>query len=91
MARAACTSPLPVSMASAFESPIRAIEDGHLAKATDTLDRYAGRINTLLGESRRLWAGHAQTIDDERRHVGDQIVSFDDLVTTAVNRAFEQA
>ncbi|WP_030144359.1 type I-E CRISPR-associated protein Cas7/Cse4/CasC [Glycomyces sp. NRRL B-16210] len=80
----AVRSDRPVSLAAAFERPVRAVDDGHLGRAVDTLDDYAGRITKLLGASRRTWAGHAQVLDQDLKSLGDAADSFDDLVDAAV-------
>jgi CRISPR system Cascade subunit CasC len=76
----------PVSLAAAFERPIRAGDDGHVTLAATTLDTYAGRITRLLGAPRQLWAGHTQVLDEDRPHLGENLDSFDDLVAAAVAR-----
>ena len=87
----AVRSDRPVSLAAAFERPVRALDDGHLIQAADTLDTYAGRIHRLLGVERQLWAGHAQVLDESRAHLGTPADAFDELVAAAVARAFVQA
>lgn len=86
----AVRSDRPASMAAAFEAPIRAGEDGHLAKAASTLDSYAGKVNALLGIERRQWSAHTQVLDEERGNLGSAHASFDDLVADAIAHTLPQ-
>ena len=86
----AVRSDRPASMAAAFEAPIRGNDNGHLADAAVTLDRYAGKVNTLLGVERRLWSAHTQVLDVTRKHLGGQHAAFDGLVADAIAHALPQ-
>jgi CRISPR system Cascade subunit CasC len=86
----ALRSDRPVSLAAAYERPVRALDDGHLTGAADILDTYAGRLHRLLGADRQLWSGHAQTLDDARDHLGETHDAFDSLIAAAASRAFDQ-
>ncbi|MDG4768626.1 type I-E CRISPR-associated protein Cas7/Cse4/CasC [Solwaraspora sp. WMMD406] len=76
----------PVSLAAAFETPVRASWDSGYADASrQRLADYANRIHRLLGERGRIFHGHA-TIDDKGlEHLGDACPSFDSLITAAVD------
>ncbi|MCD0444219.1 type I-E CRISPR-associated protein Cas7/Cse4/CasC [Glycomyces sp. A-F 0318] len=80
----------PVSLAAAFERPIRALDEGHVAQAADRLDSYAGRLHRLLGSDRQLWAGHAHVLDQTPANLGGAHESFDDLIQAAVTCAWVQ-
>lgn len=86
----AVRSDRPVSLAAAFERPIRAIDDGHVSQAATVLDTYAGRLHRLLGSERQLWAGHAHVLDQSPTNLGEAHEAFDDLVQAAVARAWGQ-
>jgi CRISPR system Cascade subunit CasC len=85
----AVRSDRPVSLAAGFET---AVDDpaGYAPVAARILDDYAGRVNTLVGEDRRLWSGHAQTALETRTNLGDPHESFDALVNNAVELAYGQ-
>lgn len=86
----ALRSDRPVSLAAAFERPIRALDEGHVTQAADRLDTYAGRLHRLLGSDRQLCAGHAHVLDQTPANLGDTHDAFDDLVRAAVARAFDR-
>lgn len=78
----------PLSLATAFEAPVASTQ-GHLAPSMSELDAYANEATTLLGRRHRLWAGHAAA-RAKLDHLGAQHDSFDDLVESAVARAYTQ-
>jgi CRISPR system Cascade subunit CasC len=80
----------PVSLASAFEAPVRApLDGGYGTRAQENLNGYAERINKLLGTDGRIWHAHATT-GDKLSGLGDQIASYPQLVRTAMDRAGQQ-
>lgn len=86
----AVRSDRPVSLAAAFERPVRALDDGHVTQAVDRLDAYAGRLHRLLGADRQLWTGHAHVLDQTPANLGGAHETFDDLVQATVARAWVQ-
>jgi len=78
----------PVSLASAFEAPVRATFDGGYAEPSRRqLSDYAGRIYRLLGKHGLIYHGHASIDDKGLEQLGDTHPSFDDLVAAAVAAA----
>jgi CRISPR system Cascade subunit CasC len=76
----------PVSLASAFESPLTGAE-GYLRASARRLDAHANSVNTLLGIERRYWSGHTATdlaFDATPSALGSAHESFTSLVTGAV-------
>ncbi|MFJ6199599.1 type I-E CRISPR-associated protein Cas7/Cse4/CasC [Micromonospora sp. NPDC092111] len=78
----------PVSLASAFETPVRApLDSGYAEPSRQRLADYAGRIHRLLGDQGLIFHGHA-TIDDKGlEELGDARQSFDSLIAAAVEHA----
>ncbi|MFI9644387.1 type I-E CRISPR-associated protein Cas7/Cse4/CasC [Micromonospora sp. NPDC051925] len=76
----------PVSLASAFETPVRApLDSGYAEPSRQRLADYAGRIHRLLGDRGLIFHGHA-TIDDKGlEQLGDACQSFDSLIAAAVD------
>ncbi|MFI7077126.1 type I-E CRISPR-associated protein Cas7/Cse4/CasC [Micromonospora sp. NPDC049903] len=76
----------PVSLASAFETPVRALLDsGYAEPSRRQLAEYAGRIHRLLGDQGRIYHGHA-TIDDKGlEQLGEARPSFDALIAAAID------
>ncbi|WP_213456979.1 type I-E CRISPR-associated protein Cas7/Cse4/CasC [Rhizomonospora bruguierae] len=75
----------PVSLASAFESPVRAPLDGGFGpKARTVLSEYAGHVYRLIGRDGLLH--HAHAIADEKRldNLGDLASSHTTLVQDAI-------
>ncbi|QSB06527.1 type I-E CRISPR-associated protein Cas7/Cse4/CasC [Natronoglycomyces albus] len=86
----AVRSDRPASMAAAFERPVRAVDQGHLATAAATLDRYIGRVNRLLGADHLQWSANTHLLDDAPNQLGESRDSFDDLIDEAVRNALPQ-
>ncbi|WKU03500.1 type I-E CRISPR-associated protein Cas7/Cse4/CasC [Micromonospora sp. HUAS LYJ1] len=76
----------PVSLASAFETPVRApLDSGYAEPSRQRLADYAGRIHRLIGDRGLIFHGHA-TIDDKGlEQLGDACQSFDSLIAAAVD------
>jgi CRISPR system Cascade subunit CasC len=78
----------PVSLASAFEAPVRATLDGGYAEPSRRqLADYAGRIYRLLGNHGLIYHGQASIDDKGLEQLGEVQPSFDSLVTAAINAA----
>ncbi|PSK81889.1 CRISPR-associated Cse4 family protein [Murinocardiopsis flavida] len=73
----------PLSLASAFEAPIRPAE-GHFAPSLAAIDAYAESANALLGADHRLWAGHTLAGGDKPTRLGTRHASYEALVGAAV-------
>jgi CRISPR system Cascade subunit CasC len=78
----------PISMAAAFETPVRADYDGGFSgPSRAALADYARDINRLLGNKNRPFHGHAGRVEKALAGLGDLHESFDALVTGAVDSA----
>lgn len=75
----------PVSLASAFEEPVRALATGGYAgPARQALDSYAGNVYRLIGHDGLLHHAHATVDDKELSGLGAKVSSYRELVTDAV-------
>ncbi|MFS8204684.1 type I-E CRISPR-associated protein Cas7/Cse4/CasC [Streptomyces sp. CWNU-52B] len=80
----------PLSLAAAFERPVRhAPGGGYTQPATQTLSEHAAALNQLLGSKHRIAHGYATAQTDDIDHLGQRHASFDDL-TDALTRAAAQ-
>ncbi|MFC4018970.1 type I-E CRISPR-associated protein Cas7/Cse4/CasC [Micromonospora sp. GCM10011542] len=78
----------PVSLASAFETPVRApLDSGYADPSRRQLADYAGRIYRLLGDRGLIYHGHASVDDKGLEQLGENRPSFDALIAAAVDRA----
>lgn len=78
----------PVSLASAFEAPVRApLDSGYADSSRRQLADYAGRIFRLLGDRGLIYHGHASIDDKGLEQLGENRPSFDALIAAAVDRA----
>lgn len=86
LAYVAVRSDRPVSLASAFETPVRApLDSGYAEPSRRQLADYAGRIYRLIGDRGLIYHGHA-TIDDKGlEQLGDTRQSFNNLIAAAVD------
>ncbi|MGW7529821.1 type I-E CRISPR-associated protein Cas7/Cse4/CasC [Streptomyces sp. NPDC054783] len=76
----------PVSYAAAFEKPVKhAHGGGYTQPAVQALAQYAGAVNQLLGQRRRIAHGYT-TLQPDDVDLGTRHASFDDL-TDAVTEA----
>ncbi|MEV5695323.1 type I-E CRISPR-associated protein Cas7/Cse4/CasC [Micromonospora globbae] len=76
----------PVSLASAFETPVRAtLDSGYADPSRRQLADYAGRIYRLLGERGLIYHGYASIDDKGLEQLGDNHPSFDALIAAAVD------
>jgi CRISPR system Cascade subunit CasC len=77
----------PVSLAAAFEAPVRAQYGSFALRSRQELDHYAGQIYRLLGDDGRIFHGHAAVQDkDELAHLGSSFDSYRALVDAAVGQ-----
>ncbi|ORT47879.1 type I-E CRISPR-associated protein Cas7/Cse4/CasC [Frankia sp. KB5] len=82
----------PISLAAAFERPVRAGADGGYAfEARDELAVYAHGLHTVWGTDEIVLHGHA-SIDGTPREkgLGTHHQSYPELLTAAVEAAFEE-
>ncbi|GAA0913324.1 type I-E CRISPR-associated protein Cas7/Cse4/CasC [Streptomyces thermoalcalitolerans] len=79
----------PLSLAAAFEKPVRAAADGGYAAASrDTLAQYADAVNTFMGDEGILQAGWTGLDAKDHQGLGDRHASLDSLVAAALETAF---
>lgn len=77
----------PVSLASAFEVPIRAtLDSGYADPSRRQLADYAGRIYRLIGDRGLIYHGYASIDDKGLEQLGENRPSFDALIAAAVER-----
>ncbi|MHA4818277.1 type I-E CRISPR-associated protein Cas7/Cse4/CasC [Streptomyces aculeolatus] len=88
----------PVSFAAAFETPVRADQDGGFSSPSRTaMDAYAHDITRLIGTRRLRTHGHstvsarADAGQDDYAHLGQRHDSFENLINTAVNNLFDSS
>jgi CRISPR system Cascade subunit CasC len=75
----------PVSLASAFEGPVRAPLDGGFSLTSRLkLDEYAGRVYQVFGTDGLLHHAHAAVEDKDLDSLGQRVGSYPDLVARAV-------
>lgn len=75
----------PISLASAFEAPVRPALDGGLAQPSRyRLGDYAGAVYRLIGEQGRLFHAHASVDDKQIDHLGQRVESYQTLLESAV-------
>ncbi|MFF9307095.1 type I-E CRISPR-associated protein Cas7/Cse4/CasC [Streptomyces sp. NPDC014777] len=78
----------PLSLAAAFETPVRDAGGGFAANTRAALAAYAADINRLTGERHRPFHGHAAVSDNsDLTSLGPAHASFYDLIDAAVNAA----
>jgi CRISPR system Cascade subunit CasC len=77
----------PVSLASAFETPVRAPWGGGYAEpARHGLDAYTGQVYRLLGNNSLPYHGYATVDDKHLDKLGENVASYPELVARAVAR-----
>lgn len=76
----------PVSLAGAFENPVRAtLDSGYADPSRRQLADYAGRIYRLIGDRGLIYHGCASIDDKGLEQLGETRPSFDALITAAVD------
>ena len=78
----------PVSLAPAFEAPVRAEALGWAEPSRRELARYADRLHTLWGTGGIAWHGYACIDEKPLRGLGEPVDSFPALLRTAVAAAY---
>jgi CRISPR system Cascade subunit CasC len=78
----------PLSLAAAFEEPVRAREHGWALPSRQALSDYATRINRLLGSTELPYAAHAGLDDKPLPGLGTAAASYPELIAAAVDIAF---
>lgn len=78
----------PLSLAAAFEEPVRAREHGWGLPSRQALSEYAARINRLLGTTDLPYAAHAGLDEKALAGLGAVASSYPELIAGAVSAAF---
>ncbi|MFJ2565732.1 type I-E CRISPR-associated protein Cas7/Cse4/CasC [Streptomyces sp. NPDC087568] len=79
----------PLSLAAAFEKPVRmAADGGYAASSRDTLAQYADAVNTFMGDDGILQAGWTGLDAKDHHGLGDRHTTLNNLVTAALETAF---
>lgn len=79
----------PLSLAGAFEKPVRAGYDGGIADPSRLrLAEYAASVNRLIAARGQMFAGNAGTDDKPLDGLGDRYASFDALIAGAIDTLF---
>ncbi|MGV9314916.1 type I-E CRISPR-associated protein Cas7/Cse4/CasC [Streptomyces sp. NPDC003691] len=86
----AVRSDRPLSLAAAFEKPVRARESGWGTASRTALADYAERVGKLLGDTGVLYGAHAAVDDEKRSGLGRRVDSYPVLVTEAVAAVWPQ-
>ncbi|MEU2032836.1 type I-E CRISPR-associated protein Cas7/Cse4/CasC [Nocardia amamiensis] len=86
----AVRSDRPVSLAAAFDAPVRAEADGWAQPSRRALSSYASRLRKLWGEGSIVWDGYATIDDTPLKGIGAAVDSFPDLIDHAMRAAFGQ-
>ncbi|MBF6063511.1 type I-E CRISPR-associated protein Cas7/Cse4/CasC [Nocardia terpenica] len=79
----------PVSLAAAFESPVRA-KGGWAEPSRRALSDYAARLEKLWGREGIVWSGYASIDDAAFTGFGERVDSFTGLLDRALESAFAQ-
>lgn len=88
LAHIAVRSDRPVSFAPAFESPVRAENEGWAEPSVEALRRYAADVHRLWGDTNITWNGHAGVGGKPLTDLGDEVASYHELVAVAVAAAY---
>jgi CRISPR system Cascade subunit CasC len=78
----------PLSLAAAFEAPVRARAAGWGTESRTALSDYAERVTRLMGNGGSLYGAYAGVDDEKRGGLGQQVGSYGDLVSGAVAAAY---
>jgi len=84
----AVRSDRPVSLAAAFENPVKAGRAGWSEPSRAALDAYAAKVNKLLGTSGLVHSAYAGVDDTARDGLGTRADSYPDLVADALAAAW---
>ena len=77
----------PISLAPAFEDPVRS-QLGYAQPSRDALSDYAARLHDYWGTDGITWHGHAAISGKPAPGLGDRAASLTALLTDAVSAAF---
>jgi CRISPR system Cascade subunit CasC len=77
----------PISLAPAFEDPVRS-QLGYAQPSRDALSDYAARLHDYWGTDSITWHGHAAISDKPAPGLGDRAASLTALLGGAVSAAF---
>lgn len=77
----------PISLAAAFEDPIRS-PIGYTDPSRETLSSYAARLHEYWGTDGLIWHGHAAITDKPAPGLGDRTAPLTKLTGSAVSAAF---
>lgn len=80
----------PISLAPAFEDPIR-LQAGYAQPSREELSSYAARLHEYWGTDGLIWHGHASISGKHADGLGDHATSVTALMTSAVSAAFPAA
>ncbi|MBF6331872.1 type I-E CRISPR-associated protein Cas7/Cse4/CasC [Nocardia transvalensis] len=86
----AVRSDRPVSLAAAFESPVRAQGGGWAEPSRHALSTYASRLRKLWQDTGIVWDGYASIDDNDLTGLGERVDAFADLLDRALATAFAQ-
>jgi CRISPR system Cascade subunit CasC len=86
----AVRSDRPLSLAAAFEKPVRALDAGWGTVSRTALSDYAERIGRLLGDNGVLYSGHACVDDEKRESLGQRVDSYAELAARAIEAAWPE-
>jgi CRISPR system Cascade subunit CasC len=81
----------PLSLAAAFEEPVRAREHGWGLPSRLVMSEYATRINRLLGTGQLPFAAHAGLDDKALSGLGTRVGSYPELIAGAIATAYPVA
>ncbi|MFJ2645566.1 type I-E CRISPR-associated protein Cas7/Cse4/CasC [Streptomyces sp. NPDC087420] len=81
----------PLSLAAAFEEPVRAREHGWGLPSRQALSEYATRVNRLLGTTELPYAAHAGLDDKPLTGLGAAASSYPALIAGAVDVSYPAA
>jgi CRISPR system Cascade subunit CasC len=80
----------PISLAPAFEMPVRAEADGWAAPSRTQLARYAARLRQVWGTEGLAWDGYTCIDEKPLSGLGDPVDSFGEAIATATATAYPQ-
>ncbi|MFC9431275.1 type I-E CRISPR-associated protein Cas7/Cse4/CasC [Streptomyces sp. NPDC056987] len=81
----------PLSLAAAFEEPVRAREKGWGTVSRTALSDYADRVGKLLGTAGVVHSAYAGIDDEKRPGLGQRTASYPALVAEAITAVWPQA
>jgi CRISPR system Cascade subunit CasC len=88
LAYLAVRSDRPISLAPAFETPVRAEADGWAAPSRREMATYAARLRQLWGTDGIAWDGYACIDEKPLTGLGEATDSFSEAITKAIDTAY---